>query len=444
MKNDVFKKCLHLFVTLLFVIIILAPYVHCQVPYPIHNTSLTNSNRSNVPYDEDIIVYTVHQSFDSRIYLLDMNGSLITYYEYINYRLVDLEVINNEVYVSDAFIPCVYKVDIYTGNLELIFHNTWLYYFYGLAFDGIYFYVAEWDLNRYDMNGDKYGTASFDESVMGSAWDGDYYWTLDEGNLIKCWDISSWPNVTELPSNAFIPPSLYCRGLWFDGQYFWTAECVDDSLGYIYQFDYNGDIINQWIEPTFKGWSACYISGGITTPKYVTSLIQGWNFVSLPFNQSFDKVDIIVNYIGTNYTWSEAVTDGYINDFIFGWARSEQSYTFNNNLQPGYGYWMYAYVDCELMAENVSLIIDNYITDLDTDWNVVGVPHNESLDITSITVNYGDIDYIWANAVTGGIINNFVFGWNRSGQSYNFADTLMSGNAYWMYAYQPCTLKGNT
>jgi len=426
---------------LLFVVIILAPYVHCQIPCSIYNTNLTNCDWSNVSYDEDIIVYTAHQNFDSRIYLLDMSGSLITYYEYINYRLVDLEVVNNEVYVSDAFIPCVYKVDIYTGNLELIFHDTWLYYFYGLAFDGAYFYVDEWDLNRYDMNGDKYGTTSFDESVMGGAWDGDYYWTLDEGNLVKCWDISSWPNVTELPSNAFVPPSSYCRGLWFDGQYFWTAECVDDVLGHIYQFDYNGNIINQWLEPTFKGWSACYVSGGITTPEYVASLMQGWNFVSLPFNQSIGKANIIVNYGGINYTWSDAVSDGYLSDYLFGWDRSGQSYTFNNTLEPGYGYWVYAYGGCELWAENITTTYDDYITDLKTNWNIVGLPDDENVSKTNLVIHYGASDYTWSDAVTAGYVSDFIFGWNRGGQSYIFANALEPGYAYWLYTYQACTLK---
>ena len=55
--------------------------------------------------------------------------------------------------------------------------------------------------------------------------------------------------------------AAYCRGLWFDGVYFWTAESYEDSLGYIYQFDYNGDIVNQWLEPAYSGWSACVIIG---------------------------------------------------------------------------------------------------------------------------------------------------------------------------------------
>jgi hypothetical protein len=145
--------------------------------------------------------------------------------------------------------------------LDLIIDDWSLFYFYDLAFDGTYFYLTEWDLNRYDINGNKDGMISFDEAVNGGAWDGEYYWTLTDENLIKCWDISGWPTIIELPENAFLPPSSHCRGLWFDGRYFWTAESIDGVLGYIYRFNYNGQVINQWLEPAFRGWAACVIEG---------------------------------------------------------------------------------------------------------------------------------------------------------------------------------------
>jgi len=83
-----------------------------------------------------------------------------------------MEVVNNELYAVDAFAPRLYKVDIETGDLEVIIDDWSLFYFYDVAFDGTYFYVTEWDLNRYDINGVKNGTAPFDEDVFGSAWDG--------------------------------------------------------------------------------------------------------------------------------------------------------------------------------------------------------------------------------------------------------------------------------
>jgi len=210
-------------------------------------------------FADNYIVYTAHQDWPSRIYILRMNGTVYDYFDYDFTRFCDLEVVNNEVYVAEAFAPRAYKVDLNNGDLDLIIDDWSLYYFYDLAFDGTYFYVDEWDLNRYFFNGVKDGVASFDETVFGSAWDGSYYWTMDDNDLIKCWDISTWPSIIQFPGNNFSAPDTNCRGLWFDGQYFWTAQSLDGALGYIYQFDYDGTVIDQWLEPAFRGWAACLV-----------------------------------------------------------------------------------------------------------------------------------------------------------------------------------------
>ena len=106
---------------------------------------------------EEVIVFTANQVFMSRIYLLHMDGSVITWFHYDPYRFVDLEVVNNELYASEAFAPRVLKVDLYTGELDVIVDDWSLYYFYGLAFDGTYWYLDEWDLNRYEFDGTKDG-----------------------------------------------------------------------------------------------------------------------------------------------------------------------------------------------------------------------------------------------------------------------------------------------
>jgi hypothetical protein len=208
-----------------------------------------------------IIIYSARQDWPpmSRLYLLRMDGTVIDYFEYSNVRFCDFEVVDNELYVVEALCPLVYKVDIETGDLEQIIFDLSLIYLYDLAFDGTYFYCVEWDLIRYDINGNKQGTAGFDETVFGSAWDGDYYWTIDDSNQVRCWDISNWPTITEIQGNMFTPPTAECRGLWFDGQYFWTAESISGVNGKIYRFDYDGSVISQWDEPIFSGWAACVI-----------------------------------------------------------------------------------------------------------------------------------------------------------------------------------------
>jgi len=255
MRRISYKKCSILVIIFIFIL----TNVHPALGDIEKRDSFTYENQLDYTSLEDVIVYTAHQNWLSRIYILKMDGSVINYFEYDFYRFVDLEVVDNELFVSEAFAPRTYKVNLTSGDLELIIDDWSLYYFYDLAYDGNFFYVVEWDINRYDINGTKDGTASFDKDVMGSAWDGSYYWTLTDENNIKCWDISNWPTIIELSENDFTPPTEYCRGLWFDGEYFWTAESIDESLGYIYQFDYTGTVINQLLEPAYNGWAACII-----------------------------------------------------------------------------------------------------------------------------------------------------------------------------------------
>jgi len=179
------------------------------------------------------------------------------------------------------------------------------------------------------------------------------------------------------------------------------------------------------------------IKTAINETSFSLSVLDGWNFISLPFNKSVEKVDIFVFYNLTKYYWDDAVINGYINDYIFGWNRNSQSYNFAYILEPGYGFWIYAYEPCELWIENITVTPDNYITDLDANWNIVGLSYDQPVVKTNIMVN----DILWDDAVATDIISDYVFGWERVNQSYIFADTFLPGYAYWLYSYQPCKLK---
>jgi photosystem II stability/assembly factor-like uncharacterized protein len=221
-----------------------------------------------------------------------------------------------------------------------------------------------------------------------------------------------------------------------DGGINWITEDSTQSnpLNSIYMLDVNnayaagdiGTIINR-----------TGTSGPDTIDVIITILSQNWNFVSIPFNQSVNKTDIIVEYSDVNYSWSDAVSAGYINDFVFGWDRNTQGYIFSDKFKPGNGYWIYAYTDCILWMENITLEYDVFITDIKTKWNIIGLSYNQSVVKTNILVD----EVPWDIAVSNGWISDFVFGWNRISQSYNFDDMLIPGYAYWMYAYQPCSLQ---
>jgi len=211
------------------------------------------------PVLEKMIVFTANQEFLTRIYLLRMDGSVYRYFEYFAYRFVDLEVVNNELYAAEAFAPRVYRVDPVDGSLEVIIDDWSLFYFYGLSYDGTYFYLDEWSLRRYTLDGKFKGSTSYGGEIFGSAWAFGQFWVLNDEGLIQCWDLSGWPTILQVPGNHFRPPSPQCRGLWFDGKCFWSAESIDGSLGKILRFDRYGQVKQEWLAPAFQGWGVCVL-----------------------------------------------------------------------------------------------------------------------------------------------------------------------------------------
>ena len=190
-----------------------------------------------------------------------------------------------------------------------------------------------------------------------------------------------------------------------------------------------------------------------TTPPEITNvtdLSYRWNLIAIPFNQSVNKTDFIIRYNGSDYSWQEAVNNDIIVDFIYEWDRSTQKYEMVDTLSPGFGYWMYAYHDCKLLAKGISnFITDDFITDLLTYWNIVGLPHNKSLYKYNITIRYNGTDYSWYDATTDNneegepLILGYIYGWDTDNQHYILSDVFTPKYGYWMYAYYNCSLKRN-
>ena len=170
-----------------------------------------------------------------------------------------------------------------------------------------------------------------------------------------------------------------------------------------------------------------------------------WSKFSLPFNESINKNEIVIRNNSVDYYWSEAVSEGIVLGFFYGWNRIGQSYSTIDTLEPGHGYWMYAYYNCELLL--TSNIIDNdYITNLEYQWNLFGIPSDELLDKENLIIHYNLTDYSWENATGSNneegepIILGFIYGWNRTPQNYILSDEFEPGLGYWIYAYYSCTL----
>jgi hypothetical protein len=126
--------------------------------------------------------------------------------------------------------------------------------------------------------------------------------------------------------------------------------------------------------------------------------------------------------------------------FLFFWNRVSQSYEIVEILDPGYGYWIYAYENCEIWTLYYERNFDDFISYLEPKWNSVGIEFDYDISKYDILVD----ERTWSEAVSDGIISDYVFGWDRNMQTYTFSDTFQPGQAYWVYTYQPCTLKKAT
>ena len=174
---------------------------------------------------------------------------------------------------------------------------------------------------------------------------------------------------------------------------------------------------------------------------HIKNLSSIWNFISLLFNQSVDKTNLLVTYNSSEYSWQEAVNKSIVLEFIYTWNRTNQNYELTDTLVPGEGYWMYAYHDCELSARGVGgFASDMYITDLLPIWNLIGSPNSEPVEKQTLMIRYNGTMYTWQNAVTNTIILGFIYQWNETDQNYQLTDVLQPGKSYWMYAYYNCTL----
>jgi len=195
------------------------------------------------------------------------------------------------------------------------------------------------------------------------------------------------------------------------------------------------------------------MSHSVNTEIHVTNISSGWNFIALPFQTNEFSPPISKNQLQikasggiTTYDWATAVSEGLVSDYLFGWDKVYQTYVFSNELEPGNGYWLYAYEDCTVSLVNISIEPSTVITTVEQNWNVISAASDQSLTKNDIIVHFNGTDYTWADATSGTypldgpIISDYFFGWSSTSQTYVFSDILEPGYAYWMYAYEPCML----
>jgi hypothetical protein len=148
-------------------------------------------------------------------------------------------------------------------------------------------------------------------------------------------------------------------------EYTWN-EAIDPVNGPIidpnvYGWDRNLDMYNpvSLLDSGYGYWIYSYVDCELWIENIyvfsdysITELVQTWNIIGIPDVESINKTDLIVNYLGTDYTWSEAINpvNGPIVDpNVYSWDRINGMYVpAGDNLYPGHAYWMYAYEDCIL------------------------------------------------------------------------------------------------
>jgi hypothetical protein len=170
-------------------------------------------------------------------------------------------------------------------------------------------------------------------------------------------------------------------------------------------------------------------------------LKEEWNFVSFPVNISVDKSDITVSCLRVNYSWEDAVTSGILLNFVYGWSRSLQIYSIGGTFSPGEGYWVYSYKACNLSITTDTINDDTYISGLQQEWNLIGLPFSTPVNKADLIVVHNGMGYSWADAVSNGFVLNYIYGWNPTLKNYEMSTVLNPGTAYWIYGYSSCSLK---
>ncbi|PNX53780.1 MAG: hypothetical protein BV458_02565 [Thermoplasmata archaeon M9B2D] len=173
--------------------------------------------------------------------------------------------------------------------------------------------------------------------------------------------------------------------------------------------------------------------------KHQISLKTGWNLISIPCYDSITKAELTVYYNGASHSWSQAVADGYLMNYIYNYNRATQTYGFSDSLEPGYGYWIWAYNICDLLMYS-NEEGTGHITNLQDGWNIMGLPYRTPIVKTATYIQNASGTYTWNNAVTNHIILGFIYGWDSLNQMYDLCDTFDPTRGYWMYSYQDCTM----
>lgn len=89
----------------------------------------------------------------------------------------------------------------------------------------------------------------------------------------------------------------------------------------------------------------------VPNPFMITTLHNDWNMIGYPNQGSIHLTMLAVIHNDTIYTWTEACEQQIVLCFVYNWDREQQWYVFVDEIEGGYGYWMFSYYDdCEIWS----------------------------------------------------------------------------------------------
>ena len=133
-------------------------------------------------------------------------------------------------------------------------------------------------------------------------------------------------------------------GLIWDEVWGWNPFTQQDEQA----FSFEGGR-GYWVQSNV---SCTFSIVGTSTDGYITYMYEEWNRIGIPLNEEI-PIEFLTFKLdnGTKYTWEQAEKWEIIIPFVYGWNVEEQEYDVVDVIQPGQGYWMYAYYNCTVRYE---------------------------------------------------------------------------------------------
>lgn len=158
--------------------------------------------------------------------------------------------------------------------------------------------------------------------------------------------------------------------------YNWT-EAISEGIIIGILFEWENEIQNyittgENLEPGIAYWIwvnyPCFIrfQSNIIGDGQIRQMTTRWNMMGLPYNETLPKEHLLVDYNATQYSWINATSinneenHSLILSYFYEWNSTTQLYNLASNLDPGNGYWMYAYYNLSLCQQlSLPQISDN-------------------------------------------------------------------------------------